>query len=160
MGAPYGVRGLVRVATHTARPEDLVAYGPLHAGPAGATLDATLVRIDKGAAVVRIDGIASRDDAAALRGTRLCVPRPALPPPAGHEFYHHDLIGLRAELADGSALGVVAAVHDFGAGDVLEIAKAGGGTVSVAFTRDFVPVVDLEAGRIVIDRAAVAQDEP
>lgn len=136
-----------------------MAYGPLHAGPAGAALGATLVRIEKGTAVVRIDGIANRDDAAALHGTRLCVPRSALPPPAGHEFYHHDLIGLRAEFADGSALGVVTAVHDFGAGDLLEIAKTAGGTLTVAFTRGFVPVIDLGAGRIVIDRSALGEDE-
>jgi 16S rRNA processing protein RimM len=137
-----------------------MAYGPLHAGPGGRSMNVALVRLENGAAIMRIEGIDNREDAAGLRGTRLCVARAALPPAGEGAFYHHDLIGLRAELDDGSVLGTIAAVHDFGAGDVLEIRKHAGGTLEVAFSRAYVPTVDLSGGRVVIDRAALGENGP
>ena len=150
----HGVRGAVRVRSFTERPADLAAYGPLTdeggrrrialtvAGPAPGA---------KGGLIARIAGVEDRAAAAALRGLRLYVPRAALPEPAPDEYYRTDLIGLAVELPDGSPFGRVAAVHDFGAGDVLEIERPAGGALSVPFTKAVVPVVDPASGRIVLD---------
>jgi 16S rRNA processing protein RimM len=96
-------------------------------------------------------GIEDRDRAEALRGLRLYVPYAALPAPGEDEFYHADLIGLEAVLPDDTILGRVRAVHDFGAGDTLEIDRSVGQPVVVPFTRAVVPVVDIAGGRLVID---------
>lgn len=154
-----GVRGLVRIGAYTEKPEDLVAYGPLHAGPGGAVVPLTIVRVDAGVPIGRVTGIDDRTAAEALRGTILCVPRRALPAAPAETFYHHDLIGLAARTADGASLGRVAAVHDHGAGAVLEIAGEDGTTRFVAFTREFVPVIDLKAGHLVVDPAALDEGE-
>lgn len=97
-----------------------------------------------------LEGIGSREAAEGLRGTLLWVARAALPPPEADSFYHHDLVGLVAEDEVGRAVGRVRAVHNFGAGDILEIERVKGAIDMVPFTRDFVPVVDLEGGRIVV----------
>jgi 16S rRNA processing protein RimM len=81
----------------------------------------------------------------------LYLPRAALPPTADEEYYHADLIGLEAALGDGTSVGQVRAVHDFGAGDTLEIERPSGPPAMVPFTRAIVPVVDLAAGRLVLD---------
>ena len=99
----------------------------------------------------RFEGVDDRNQAEALRGLRLYLSRSALPPTDDEEYYHADLIGLEAALGDGTPLGHVRAVHDFGAGDTLEIARPAGPPVLVPFTRAIVPVVDLAAGRLVID---------
>lgn len=152
--AAHGVRGEVRIRTFTAQPEDLVAYGelcdergeqPLVVQPTGRV---------RGSVTARIRGVADRNAAERLRGRKLCVRRSALPEPEPDEYYHADLIGLRAELIDGSGrsepvpLGSVTAVDDFGAGPVLEIAVAGGPPAMVPFTRAVVPWIDVNAGRI------------
>lgn len=167
----HGVRGLVRVKPFTEVPEDIVAYGPL-----GDETGTTLYRLSvcgraKDALLVRIEGIGDRDQAQALSGTRLTVPRAALPEvEAAETFYHADLIGLRAEDRDGRSLGRVKAVHNFGAGDILELEGGsqdqGGASLMVQFTRATVPLVDLDGGRVVIEppaeivaRAAAGEEE-
>ncbi len=146
---PKGVRGAVRITSYTARPEDVAAYGPVYAR--GAPVSLAVREIVKGGVVAAIEGVEDRDAAAALAGTRLYVPRAALPEPDEDEFYYADLIGLRVELADGRAFGTVAAVHDFGAGDILEVARPGGGeAVMLPFTREVVPEVDVAGGRLVV----------
>jgi 16S rRNA processing protein RimM len=107
-----------------------------------------------GMVIAQLSGVADRDQAEALRGLRLYAPRAALPPAGEDEFYHADLIGLRAELADGSVFGTVRAVFDFGAGEMLEIARPGAGAVMLPFTRAAVPVVDIAGRRIVVDPPA------
>jgi 16S rRNA processing protein RimM len=107
--------------------------------------------------VARIKGIADRNAAAALANTRLYVARAKLPKPADGEFYQADLIGLRAETANGAAFGTVKAVHNFGAGDLLEIEPAAGGaTLMLPFTDVTVPAVDIAGGRIVVAPPAEA----
>jgi 16S rRNA processing protein RimM len=146
-----GVRGAVRIKSFTARPEDVAAYGPVadEAGERQFALRA--VGRAKGVVIATIAGIGDRDAAAALKGTRLYVERSALPAPGEEEYYHADLLGLAAVLRDGTRLGTVRAVHDFGAGDSLEVARTGGGTVLVPFPRAAVPVVDVAGGWVVID---------
>ena len=152
---PKGVRGAVRITAYTARPEDIAAYGPVYDGPGGRAFALALGGTIKGGVVATIPGVSDRDAAEALKGTRLYVPRAALPEPVEHEYYHADLIGLRVELDDGSACGTVRAVHDFGAGDLLEVTHGDGSTL-LPFTREAVPVVDIAGGRLVVSRPEVA----
>jgi 16S rRNA processing protein RimM len=147
----HGVRGAVRLKSFTAEPEDVAGYGPVEDERGERRFALRIVGSAKGVLIAAISGIDDRDRAEALRGSRLYLPRSALPPPEDEEYYHADLIGLDATLSDGSSLGTVCAVHDFGAGDTLEIARAEGPPVMVPFTRAVVPVVDLDAGRLVID---------
>lgn len=148
--APHGVRGQVKIKTFTSDPANLVAYGATTDEGGGRRFEITLAGRTKGGVIARLAGIEDRDAAAALKGTRLYVARAALPDPDPDEYYHADLIGLAVELDDGRVLGRVKAVQDLGAGDLLEVALPGGGTVMAPFTKEVVPVVDLEAGRLVL----------
>lgn len=148
----HGVQGQVRVRTHTGDPLDVTAYGPLTAEPGGRKLVLKDLREAKGGVVIaKVPGVADRNAAEALKGLRLYVPRSALPAPEEEEFYHADLEGLRAELAEGGDLGRVRRVVNYGGGDMLEIDRAGGGSVLVPFTRAIVPLVDVLGGRVVVD---------
>jgi 16S rRNA processing protein RimM len=148
---PHGVGGAVRVKSFTARPEDVAAYGPLSDESGTRQLELRLVGAAKGVVIARLTGVDDRNRAEALRGLRLYLPRAALPAPEEEEYYHADLIGLDATLADGTSIGRVRAVHDFGAGDTLEIERNGAPPLMVPFTRAVVPVVEPDAGRLVID---------
>lgn len=146
----HGVRGAVKLKSFTADPGDLAAYGPLFDETGARRFSVTLGGETKGVFLARIDGVADRNAAEALKGVKLFVPRAALPEPDEEEFYHADLIGLRAETEDGDLFGKVTAVHDFGAGDMLELRKADGRTAHLPFTRAVVPVVDVKGGRVVV----------
>jgi len=146
-----GVRGAVRIKSFTARPEDVAAYGPVADETGERSFALRAVGRAKGVVIATIAGVVDRDAAERLKGVRLYVARDRLPAPGAEEYYHADLIGLAAVLRDGTALGRVRAVHEYGAGDSLEVARADGGTVMVPFTRAVVPEVDLAAGRLVID---------
>ncbi len=147
---PHGVTGAVRVKSFTARPEDVAVYGPLFDQAGERRLALRLVGAAKGVLIGRIAGVDDRNRAEALRGLRLYLPRAALPPPQDEEYYHADLIGLAAVLPDGAPLGRVRAIHDFGAGDMLEIERQAAPPAMVPFTRAAVPEIDLQAGRLVI----------
>jgi 16S rRNA processing protein RimM len=148
---PQGVSGAFRVKSFTARSEDIAAYGPLVDETGRRSLEIRLVGMAKGVLVARLPGVEDRNRAEALRGMRLYLPRSALPQPEPEEYYHADLIGLDAVLGDGTLVGRVRAVHDFGAGDALEIERADAPSAMVPFTRTVVPVVEIEAGRLVIE---------
>lgn len=150
----HGVRGLVRIKSFTARPEDIVAYGPLTDERGARRLVLTLVGRSKGQLLARVEAVADRDAAEALKGFRLYVPRAALPEPEADDFYQGDLIGLAAASPDGRPLGRVRALHDFGAGPMLELTLAAGGSVMLPFTRAVVPLVDVAGGRLVVDPPA------
>lgn len=114
--------------------------------------DVLVERVIKNGLAVRLTGIATKEQADALRGVRLFVPRDRLPALPDDEFYHADLIGLPVYDTGGTELGRVKAVHDHGAGDLLEIHGPGlKSTVLLPFTHEVVPTVDLAAGRIVAD---------
>jgi 16S rRNA processing protein RimM len=143
-----GLRGEVRVKTFTETPERLAAYGALKT-PDGRLLEIATARASKAeTAIVRFKGVADRASAEALADTQLFVPRSALSPAGDDEFYHADLLGLRAQDSEGRIIGEIRAVHNFGAGDVIEIERGEGGTLLLPFTRDFVPDIDL-AGKYV-----------
>ena len=156
----HGVRGLVRVKSFTERPEDITAYGPLTDASGQRCFEISLTGHARDMLLARIAGVSDRDQAADLRGTRLYVARAALPDPEADEFYHADLVGLRAETPEGVVLGQVSAVHTFGGNDVLEIAPDAGETILVPFTRQAVPEVDLAAGRVVVDSPPETEAEP
>lgn len=148
----HGVRGLVRIKPFTEVPEDVAAYGPLSDEAGTRTFRITVTGTGKGSVVARVEGIADRDAAEALKGQRLYVEHAALPPPEDEDtFYHTDLIGLRAETPEGTAMGKVIAVQDYGSGPLLEVWAEGHQSVFYAFTRAVVPLVDVAAGRLVIE---------
>lgn len=162
VGAPHGVRGAVRIKSFTDEPEAVARYGALEDERGERHFALRIIGAAKGDGMViaTLSGVADRDQAEALRGLRLYAPRAALPPPAEDEFYHADLVGLAAELADGARLGTIIAVHDFGAGDMIEIARPQGQPVLVPFTRAAVPVVDIAGGRVVVDPPEGLLDAP
>lgn len=147
----HGIQGLVRVKSFTADPAAVAAYGPLTDQTGRRRFALELVAEHKGQWLARLEGVADRTAAEALRGTRLYIDRALLPAPEEDEFYHADLIGLAAELPDGRSIGTVHALYDFGAGDVIEVALPNGATVMVPFTREAVPEVDIAGGRLVVD---------
>ena len=148
---PHGVRGAVRIKSFTQEPEGIARYGPLTDETGGHRFELHLIGMAKGVVIARLSGVEDRNQAEALRGLRLHLPRAALPQTEAEEYYHADLIGLEAVLGDGTAVGRVRAIHDFGAGDMLELARAAAPPVMVPFTRAIVPIVDIAAGRLVID---------
>jgi 16S rRNA processing protein RimM len=156
MGA-QGLKGEVKVKTFTATPDGLSRYGALHARD-GRTFTITAFRPAKpGEAVIAFSEVRDRNTAEALRGTELFVARAALPPAEEDEFYHADLIGLEARDGEGRMLGKVAAVHNFGASDVIELIRSDGDQVHLAFTRETVPHIHIADGYIVV--AVPEEDE-
>jgi 16S rRNA processing protein RimM len=147
----FGVAGEVRLKSFCAEPEALASYGPLWSEDGKRSFTVKLTRPVAGGLGARLTGIATKEQADALRGTTLWVDRTRLPSLPDDEFYHADLIGLVVQDTGGAALGRVTAVHNHGAGDVLEIAQPGGKVLLLPFTRAAVPTVDLTAGRIVAD---------
>ncbi|MBZ8132807.1 ribosome maturation factor RimM [Afifella sp. IM 167] len=151
IGRPHGVKGEVRVKCFTADPLALADYSPL-TGEDGRRLAVVSLRPDKGDMVVaRFQGVGDRSAAEALGGLGLYVPREALPEAEEDEFYHADLIGLEARSPSGERLGRVQAIHDFGAGDVLEVKPPQGASFLLAFTRENVPEIDLSSRFLILD---------
>jgi 16S rRNA processing protein RimM len=144
-----GLKGELKVKTFIQSPDKLGAYGPLHTKD-GKSFRASVVRGTKDGAVVALDGVNDRNAAEALKGAELYVPRSALPQQDADEFYHADLIGLRAEDTEGRAMGTVRALHNFGAGNVIELVRDDGDEVFLPFTREVAQKIDIEGGRIVI----------
>ena len=160
IGAAHGVGGEVRLRSFTAEPTAIADYGPLQTDD-GRVLRIEALRPAKDHFIARLSGVGDRDSASALANAKLYVPRERLPEPqAPDEFYHADLIGLAAVLDDGTALGRVRAIYDFGGGDTLEIERPAAPPALVPFTRAIVPIVDLEAGRLVIDPPPGLLDRP
>jgi 16S rRNA processing protein RimM len=154
IGAAHGVRGEVRLWTFTEDPLAVASYGPLETRDGARSFAIKRIRAAKTHLVATLDGVPTREAAEQLNGVELFVAREKLAVPADGEFYHADLIGLAAETASGDPLGKIVAVHNFGAGDIIEIAPASGATIMLPFSNAVVPVVDIAGGRIVIDRPA------
>jgi 16S rRNA processing protein RimM len=151
----FGVKGEVRVTAFTAEPLALLGYKTLLREDGSPALTLSAGRAAKGGVIARAREVATREQAEALRGLKLYIPRADLPPPDEDEFYVTDLIGLSVETAAGEPLGRVKAVQDFGAGDLLEIQPPEGPSWYLPFTRDAVPEVSIGERRIV----AVKPDE-
>ena len=151
IGAAHGVRGAVKLWTFTEDPLAVKHYGPLVTKDGTRQFEVTHAREAKGHLVATLKGIATREDAERLNGLELYVAREQLPATQEDEYYHADLIGLAAVNAANEPIGRVAAIHNFGAGDIIEIAPAHGATMLLPFTNAVVPSVDLAAGRVVIE---------
>lgn len=147
----FGVRGEVRLKSFCAEPTALAEYGPLYTEDGSRSFNVTLTRPVAGGLGARLTGIATKEEADALRGTSLFVSRDKLPSLPDDEFYHADLIGLEARDTGGVLLGTVTAVHNHGAGDLLEIGGGGKPSILLPFTMITVPTVDLASGRVVIN---------
>jgi len=161
IGAPHGVRGEVKFWSVTADPMAVKDLCPLETEDGERAFTIKTLRSAKGFFVVRLEGIADRNAAEALRNVELYVARGRLPAPDDEEFYHADLIGLAVVDMAGTTLGTVIALHNFGAGDLIELERAGGGaTVMLPFTQAVVPTIDIAGGRIVVDPPAGAFDAP
>jgi 16S rRNA processing protein RimM len=146
----FGVQGEVRLKSFCADPAAIADYGPLVTED-GRSFTLRITRPIQGAFAARLNGVATREQAEALKGTRLYAPRDRLPPLGDDEYYHADLIGLAVVDTGGAPLGTVRAVLDHGAGDILEIARPGASDLLLPFTRAAVPTVDLGARRLVAD---------
>lgn len=146
----HGVRGQVRVKSFTEEPDGVMAYGPVTDVAGVRQFRLKPAGVSRGQMLARIDGVTDRNAAEALRGVELYVDRDRLPPPEDEEFYYADLIGLKAVDTAGNEIGSVRAMQNFGAGDLIEIAVAGGRVELYPFTREVVPVIDLEAGSVVV----------
>ena len=150
VAAPHGVRGLVRIRSYTEDPMAVAHYGPLSDETGRKQYRVEALSAVKGAVLARIEGVADRTAAEALRGLRLYVERERLPEAGEREWYEADLIGLAAVGRDGRDWGKVIAFHDFGAGSVMEVS----GGVMLPFTDEAVPEIDLSGGKVVIDPPA------
>ena len=160
-----GLRGELRFRSHTDPPENAAAYGPVTDENEMRQFDVNIIESSRKGLILTLSGINDRDAADALKGTELYAAREVLPEPEDDEFYHADLVGLPVELSDGSELGVVRSLGEYGAGTVMEITLSDGKPLVVPFTSAAVPVVDPVAGRVVVDPPAgllgaddVAQD--
>lgn len=151
IGRPQGLKGEVRIRSFTAEPAAIADYGALEDETGIRTFEIESLRTDAKGVVARIKGVSTREGAEALTGTKFYVPRSRLPDEGEEEWYHSDLIGLAVLDQAGASLGTVVAIHNFGAGDLLEVRPAAGGPdVLVPFTRETVPEVDVEGGRLTL----------
>jgi 16S rRNA processing protein RimM len=152
IGAAHGVRGEVRLRAFTEDPMAITRYGILDAEDGLREFEIEQIRAGPGGLVAKIAGVTTRTAAEQLTNTRLYVPRERLPAIEDDDtYYHADLIGLSVYTAGGESIGRVAAVHDFGAGELLEIERPVGPSVLVPFTRAAVPIVDVANSRLVVD---------
>ncbi|MFZ2029759.1 MAG: ribosome maturation factor RimM [Vitreimonas sp.] len=152
IGGAFGVKGEVRLRAFTEKKVGIVAYGPLYGEDGKIMLRPKSWReLKDGVAVVAAE-VKSKEQADAMKGQRLFVPRSNLPPTAEDEYYVVDLLGSRAEALDGTVLGDIVAVWNFGAGDIVEYKPPNGGpNVRMTFSKQAVPHVDLAAKRVVLD---------
>ncbi|WP_300542547.1 ribosome maturation factor RimM [Maricaulis sp.] len=149
----HGVKGECKVKSFAGEPEDAFAYGPFLDVDGRAVLTPKSWRAVKDGFIVRFAESLTREQAGALKGTKLHIPRAALPVLGEDEFYHADLVGLAVQGLDGSPMGTLRAIFDYGSGDLLEISGTPGrnGSWMLPFTRDFVPHVSIAEGIITID---------
>jgi len=150
IGAAHGVRGEVRLWPFTEDPMAVIDYGTLSTKDGARQFEVVRARIAKDHLVAVLKGITTREDAERINGLELYIDRDKLPETEEGEYYHADLIGLRAVDPAGGAIGRVVAIHNFGAGDIIEIAPPQGPTLLLPFTDAVVPTVDLAEGQVVI----------
>ncbi|AVF03680.1 MULTISPECIES: ribosome maturation factor RimM [Devosia] len=152
IGAAHGIKGEVRIASHTQDPEAIADYGPLETNRPGLVITIESARLQKTVLIARIKGVRDRNAAELLNGVELYVERSRLPEIEDEDdFYHADLIGLDARLDNGVSIGAVSAIYDHGAGDILEVRdERSGDTFLYPFTKAVVPLVRIADGYLVI----------
>ncbi len=150
IGAAVGLKGELRLRSYTGEPAAIAEYGPLQSDPPGRSFTIVNLRESPKGLVAKFEGVSSREAAEALTGTKLYVDRDKLPASEPDEWYYADLIGLEGIDSEGAPLGIVTAVHNFGASDIIELAPATGPTLLIPFTEETVPEVDIESGRLTV----------
>jgi len=161
IGAAHGVGGAVKLWTFTEDPLAVKHYGPLATKDGARQFEVTSAREAKGHLVATLKGVTTRDEAERLSGVELYIARDKLPATDDDEYYHADLIGLAAVTTADKPLGRVVAIHNFGAGDIIEIAPPHGATMLLPFSNAVVPTVDLAGGRVVIEMPGeIEGDDP
>ncbi|MEZ5893808.1 MAG: ribosome maturation factor RimM [Parvularculaceae bacterium] len=160
----HGVKGHAKIKTFTEAPDGVAAYGPVESEDGARRFTLKIEKImGPDIALASAPEIKSREDAETLKGVRLYVDRGALPEPDEDDFYLDDLVGLAAFDETGAPAGAVAAVYNFGAGDMIELKDIPGvkGVRLVPFTKEAVPGIDVADGRLTVVREAIEQpDEP
>lgn len=152
IGAAHGVRGAVRLWTFTEDPLAVKRYGPLSSQDGARQFEVTHANPAKDHLIATLKGVTTRDEAERLNGIELYVARDQLPATDEGEYYHTDLIGLAAVTTRDEPLGRVVAIHNFGAGDILEIASGDDApSMLLPFSNAIVPTVDLAGGRVVVE---------
>jgi 16S rRNA processing protein RimM len=156
VAAPHGVRGLVRIRSFTEDPMAVAKYSPLSDETGKRKYRVEALSAARGAVLARIEGVADRTAAEALRGLRLYVERERLPATGEREWYEADLVGLSAVGRDGRDWGKVIAFHDFGGGLAMEVSggSASRSSMMLPFTDEVVPEIDIEGGKVVVDPPA------
>ena len=161
IGAAHGVRGEVKLWPFTQDPMAVLHYGPLSTKDGARQFEVARARVAKDHLVAALKGVATREDAERVNGIELYIAREKLPATEADEYYLADLIGLNAINAQGETIGKVLAIHNFGAGDIIEIAPAQGSSLLLPFTNAVVPTVDIKAGHVVVVRPAqIEGDSP
>jgi len=165
IGAAHGIKGEVRIQSFTEDPLSLVDYGPMSTNKPGLTIRILSARTTTNVLVARLEGVNDRNAAEKLNGVELYVDRALLPDPDDEDdFYHADLLGLRVQLSDGTSLGTVSAIPNFGAGDILEVRdERTGDTFLYPFTKAVVPEIRVKEGYLIIDppiEADPGEEEP
>ena len=151
IGRAHGIRGEVQLETYTGEPEAVGDYGPLADATGARVFKIVALRSGPKGVVARLEGVADRTAAEALRGIELYVDRARLPEPEPGAYYHTDLEGLAVVDPEGRTVGTVVSIANYGAGDLVEIRRPGvRDTDLVPFTDAFVPEIDLAARRMVV----------
>ena len=152
IGAAHGIKGEVRITSHTQDPEAIAEYGPLETDRPGLVITIESARLQKNVLVARLKGVRDRNAAELLNGVGLYVDRARLPEIEDEDdFYHADLIGLDARLESGVSIGAVSAIYDHGAGDILEVRDPrSGDTYLYPFTKAVVPTIRIAEGYLII----------
>ena len=159
IGAAHGVHGAVKLWTFTEDPLAVKRYGPLTSKDGARQFEVTDAREARDHLVATLKGISTREDAERLNGIELYVAREKLPETDEDEYYHADLIGLAAVTAANEPIGRVIAIHNFGAGDIIEIAPPQGASMLLPFTNATVPTVDLVNGRVVVELPQIIEGD-
>ncbi len=147
--AAHGIRGQVKVKSFTENPTDLTAYGPLYTD-AGAAIPLTITGQAKQLLIGTIENVSDRTEAERYINTPLFIPREALPAPTEGDYYHADLISLEARLQNNTPYGTIIAIHNFGAGDILEILTPDNKTEMLPFNKDTIPEIHVNEGYLYI----------
>lgn len=153
IGAPHGIRGQVRLISFSGNPDIFEVCKDFHTSESGPeTLHLKLMGCSGGAFLAQVEGVSDRTSAENLKGTDLYVSRSRFPDLKDSEYYHADLIGLRAIDVQGASVGTVIAVENFGAGDILEIRPENAPTFYLSFTNENVPEINVKEGFLVVNR--------
>ncbi len=151
ISSAHGVRGQVKIRSFTADPDNLAAYGDLQ-DKSGKKYNITVLSSNKDVLIAAIKDITDRNEAEKLRSVELYIPRSALPDPEENEYYHEDLIGLEVFTAENLPYGRVISVHNFGAGDIIEVRLVSGKEEFLPFNKATFPIIDTKSRKLVLSK--------